>query len=358
MLMLRVPIYTFILFLAFTQGAIANTLEKQVIDTTVNQQAVCMDGSPAVYFINAEETQKNWIIMLGGGIPCGTLENCQQALQTKQNMTSSLYRWDAMHGTGLLSDDERNNPTFSAWNKVFIPQCSMDVWVGKQKASQASKGLSFQGSSILHGVIRSLKHSGLDKASTLILVGNSAGGIGVMNHIDWVASQLPKTKVKGIVDGSWILDAQPFPSRSTIHQDITKRLSTLEVQVDEDCAQAHPDDQWHCIMGTYVYPHIQSPLFIRISQTDPVHLRRLGISQHPSNQQRAYIQKHATDICQSLTSTNNFFSLRGTPHTVVKNKRAFSLSYQGQSFYDAITQFVQKPKTSIKITDCFNDKSN
>jgi len=358
MFILKNSIYTLMLFLASVQGATASTLEKQVIDDTVNQQAVCMDSSPAVYFINAQEKQKKWMIMLGGGVPCGTLENCQQALRTKKNMTSSLYRWDAMRGTGLLSNDKSNNPSFSAWNKVFIPQCSMDVWVGKQKASHASKGLSFQGSSILHGVIQSLKRSGLEKASTLILVGNSAGGIGVMNHIDWVASQLPKTKVKGIIDGSWILDAQPFPSRSTIHQDIIKRLSTLEVQVDADCAQAHPNDHWRCVMGEYVYPHIQSPLFIRISQTDPVHLKRLGIPQHPSNQQRAYIQKHATNICQSLTSANNFFSLRGTPHTVVKNNRVFSLSYQGQSFYDAITQFVYKPKSSIKITDCFNDKTN
>ncbi|MCF6208579.1 MAG: pectinacetylesterase family protein, partial [Ghiorsea sp.] len=186
----------------------------------------------------------------------------------------------------------------------------------------------------------------------LLMVGNSAGGSGVMNHIYLITSKLPNTKVKGLTDGSWILDTQPFPSISTIHHDIQTRFATLSMHVDDDCAKAYPKDAWRCIMGEHVYPYIQSPVFVRTSQTDPVHLRRLGVSQHPSPQQNTYIQKHAANICQSLVPVNNFFSLQGTPHTVVKNNRVFSLSYQGQSFYDAIVQFMHQPENNLKITDC------
>ena len=350
-----------ILLLSLLLGSQASYAEqlllKKVIPNAESQQAVCMDGSPAVFYIFQQEKQKNWLIMLGGGVPCDTLKHCERALESKINMTSSKARWKYIKGKGLLSSNQNHNPTFANWKKVFIPQCSMDVWVGKQKASAKTHGLAFQGGSIVHATIQALKDLGLKQAGNLLMLGNSAGGIGVMNHIDWITSQLPNTKVKGLTDGSWILDTQPFPSRNTIHYDIQTRFSTLSMSIDDDCAKAYPNDTWRCIMGEHVYPHIQAPIFTRISQTDPVHLKRLGIPRHPSAEQNTYIQKHATDICQSLVPVNNFFSLQDTPHTVIKNNRVFSLAYQGQSFYDAITQFMQTPKDDIKITDCSFTKS-
>jgi len=346
--------FTIILFCLASNhvNAADNLLSKTYIDNALNQHAICMDGSLAIYYKNIQTNQKNWIIMLGGGVPCGTLENCQQALKNKKNMTSSKYRWNNIHGTGLLSDNEVNNPNFANWNKIFIPQCSMDVWVGKQKASEKTHGLSFQGGNIVHASIQALKNLGLTQADNLLMVGNSAGGIGVMNHIDWVASQLPNTKVKGLVDGSWVLDTKPFPSSTHIHQNIIKRLSTLTVQVDSDCAKAYPNNNWQCIMGEYIYPHIQSPLFVRISQTDPVHLRRLGISNPTIAEQEAYIHQHEQEICQSLQGVTYYFSLKNKPHTVVKNKGVFSLAYQGHTFYDAISHFILGSAKRIQITDC------
>jgi len=333
--------------------AATDGLELHSIPNAEQQQAVCMDGSPAVYYIEHHQKQTNWLIMLGGGIPCGTLEHCERTLQSKVNMTSSKARWKYIKGKGLLSSDQSHNPTFSNWNKVFIPQCSMDVWIGNQKASSKTHNLAFQGGNIIHATIQTLKNLGLNQAENLLMVGNSAGGIGVMNHLDWIASQLPHTKVKGLADGSWVLDTQAFPSQSHIHHDIIQRFSTLSpIQVDKECQQTYKNEAWKCIMGEHIYPYIQTPLLIRISQTDPVHLSRLGITNPTTKKQMEYVQQHANQICQSLQHVKYYFSLKNTPHTVVKNQRVFSLAYQGQTFYDAISRFILNPSKSITITDC------
>lgn len=63
----------------------------------------------------------------------------------------------------------------------------------------------FRGYTIFRSVIEDLM-DGLKNATEVLLVGSSAGGIGVLNHLRYVRSQLTKATVAAIIDSSWFID--------------------------------------------------------------------------------------------------------------------------------------------------------
>lgn len=339
----------------FTSVSLAENngkLTKHWVANAESRGAVCLDGSKATYYLSELGDDNKWVVMLGGGVPCASLGECARAKKNQSRLASSKQSKDIIHGSGLLLENKQLNPLFFNWNKVFVPQCSMDAWVGQQTASKQTEGLFFQGGSIVHEVVQSLKSFGIGDAKALIVIGNSAGGIGVLNHIDRIAAQLPKVKVKGIVDGGWILDSQPF--RGVMHNNILSRFKSLKsLAVDDGCAKAYPNDTSKCLIGPYVYPHVQTPLLIRISQNDPEHLRRLGVGKKPyGKEELVYVKEHAEEVCQSLKNVNAYFSFYGLPHTVVKNKRVFSESHGKYHFYEEIKNFVAGATPYRGVTDC------
>ncbi len=340
------------LFSCVSQAGNRGGLQKHWITNAESKDAVCLDGSRATYYLSELGHENKWVIMLGGGVPCANLEQCARAKENQNRLSSSRQNKDVIHGSGLLLENKQLNPLFFNWNKVFVPQCSMDAWVGEQQASKQTKGLFFEGGTIVRELVESLKSFGIGDAKELVVVGNSAGGVGVLNHIDRIAAQLPKVKVKGIVDGGWILDSRPFSGR--MHDGILNRFKSLgSLAVDGDCAKAYPNHQSKCLIGAYVYPYVKTPVLIRISQNDPEHLRRLGVGKEQHGKgELAYVEEHAKQVCQSLEKVNSYFSFYGLPHTTVKNKRVFSESSGKYHFYKEIENFIAGESPYRKATDC------
>ena len=141
--------------------------------------AKCLDGSPAVYYIAANASSSSWVVYVhahtppdphaharpctplhaqaqatprprsrprpqaqahasrrwleGGGI-CFNLTDCAQRAKGRLGSSSS-YNASIDAPKGMLSSDPAANPDLHTWNRVFVPYCSGDVWMGTKRAA-------------------------------------------------------------------------------------------------------------------------------------------------------------------------------------------------------------------------------
>lgn len=200
------------------------TLLKQDIHNAVSRYAVCNDFTPASFYLQ-KQSAVQWIIYLESGGGCSSITECNDRYlvdedgynTTNELMSSSLLPASAV-GRDLLSTDQEENPTFHDFTHVMIPYCSSDLWLGQGNHSRfpgeqfefhndsSVNDFIFRGYTIFHAAIEDLMPHGLANATEVLLVGSSAGGIGVMNHVRYMQSVLPAATVAAIIDSSWFID--------------------------------------------------------------------------------------------------------------------------------------------------------
>jgi hypothetical protein len=114
-----------------------------------------------------------------------------------------------IHGTvthgGILSSDCDLNPDFCGANHVYQWYCTSDSHLGDKGDVW---GWQFRGKRVTAAVIRALGESlgkdSLPKAELVLFTGDSAGGVGAMNNLDYVRDLLkpyisPETDVRGYI---------------------------------------------------------------------------------------------------------------------------------------------------------------
>ena len=130
----------------------------------------------------------------------------------------------SVEGRDILSSDCTENPTFCNHGRVLVPYCSSDLWLGSddrpglqcdcwdQKCftyNPTSEDLqfTFRGQTIFRSVLQTLDRLyNLKTASEIVLVGSSAGGVGVLNSAKWVRDTFQNVSLKVITDSSWFID--------------------------------------------------------------------------------------------------------------------------------------------------------
>ena len=137
-------------------------------------------------------------------------------------MTSTLLP-DKVTGRDLLSSSKSENPTFYDYVHVLVPYCSSDLWLGLKTnpkkpfhfvSDTSVDNFSFRGQTIFRSVFEDLlQRHNFSQAEEIVLSGSSAGGIGVLNHADWVLNHVIKSRglnatMKSIVDSGWFIDFQ------------------------------------------------------------------------------------------------------------------------------------------------------
>ena len=132
-----------------------------------------------------------------------------------------------VEGRDVLSSDCTENPTFCNHGHVSIPYCSSDLWLGRdsktltQNSSQTpcncwdqtcfqynptsdDHQFTFRGQIIFQSVLETLDNMyNLQMASEIVLIGSSAGGIGVLNSARWVREEFPNVNISVIIDSAW-----------------------------------------------------------------------------------------------------------------------------------------------------------
>ena len=154
----------------------------------------------------------------------------------------------AVEGRDVLSSDCTQNPTFCNHSHVLVPYCSSDLWLGSEDSTSrqyssllkqepcncwdqncfqynpTSEDLqfTFRGQTIFRSVLQTLDSMyNLQIASEIILVGSSAGGVGVLNSAKWVREEFQNVSIKVITDSSWFINF-----RDSINQEFETILSS------------------------------------------------------------------------------------------------------------------------------------
>ena len=156
-----------------------------------------------------------------------------------------------VNGRDLLDRNCKENPLFCHHNHVVLPYCSSDLWLGndtrnlgpeneenfythRYEPDSSKLQFVFRGAEIFRNAIIDLlqySYYGLDKATELVLVGSSAGGIGAINHVQWLGDLFRdsalRINVSVIIDSAWFID---------FNGDIAKEFSNF-FHVDGDADQ-------------------------------------------------------------------------------------------------------------------------
>ena len=246
----------------------------------VNEGAVCLDGTPGIYYFKAGSPANStkWVIHLLGGGLCLNNEECLMRSQTY--LGSSSY-WPAQikYG-GPLHEDPAYNPDFYDWNHVFLAYCDGASFSGDvaEPVKVAFGVVYYRGHRILLATIKDLlKNKGLDKATDVFVVGDSAGGMATFYHADEIKSMMPKsvTRFKAAPFSGVFLDV-PNAEGTVFYINDMKHV--FEMQncsggLDQRCIEAQSPDEGHkCMLAQYSMEHTQTPLFVMGSAYDSIGL--------------------------------------------------------------------------------------
>jgi len=295
-------------------------------------------------------------VNLESGGWCWDAASCEErcpAGTSSERCTSRAYGPQLKRG-GLL----RRGGALEGSAVAFVRYCSSDAWMGDGQAL----GREFRGARILQAVLRDLVRRGLGAGGrhTLLLSGQSAGARGAMVHIDYVhemlaAAGLPdaaaSVEVLGILDSPLWVDIPPFgPSSQVLRDQCQSVYSHLQVKhLGGECAQAHAQESWKCIMGEYRMPYVRTPYFLIASQFDSFQIEQ-SVGHAPANdQERAYAGKLAfrtRDVVNALYTDDAVgrrfvYSWACYDHAVTLDSPSFDLGMcSGDTIHGALVEFL------------------
>ena len=252
-----------------------------------NPEAVCNDFSSAVYYQSAEKSNKEdyFIIFFEGGGGCSSFSECnEQWLSQKNNplMSSNDYN-NTVEGRDLLSSSQIENPIFYNYTHILVPYCSQDIFLAnrsnpfKDKLEEVNHddadNFIYKGRIIFQSIIKELiSKRGLANATEVILAGSSAGGLGIINNLEWTNNILMnqtegvKPHLSAIIDSSWFV---PFAGSNVLNWDANMSQAfnlpeaCLDVSLGHPCCTAPA-----CLLTKGYLKGLNIPIFIISSMHD------------------------------------------------------------------------------------------
>lgn len=264
-----------------------NNLRRTAIRDAVNRNALCLDGSEAVFYLSQNPDSKHWVVQLQAGGSCGTYDSCLD--RSRGSFGSSRNYSDFLTGTFVASGDPAENPMFSSWNKVFVPYCSGDVFVGRRGKDKNGHGMNMFGHFIVKAVfLQLMEDHQINKPETKILFGGaSSGGLGMLANIDFIQELVRPAEVRGYNDGGWFTLYPNFGE--TVNNGSPYFFKVLGYMfhnlwdgfVDESCRANMPKAE-ACLYGELVFQHLSAPVYVFVAQWDSYQLQELVHSQFPT----------------------------------------------------------------------------
>ena len=285
----------------------SRNLFRIVVDNDVYPEAVCNDGSPAVFYVRpgVGAHTDDWVIHLQGGGGCRGHQECMQRYCSQgviydATKMSSDWAPELFEGKGLFARRNDGTNPLADYNQVYIYYCSSDSWKGTVFDAvydgTPAYSLHYQGHNIIAAVVENLRlgavarYQGnlipmplLDDARQVLFTGTSAGGGGVRNNVDWLAFQLESTNpdldFRAVVDAGYSpLDEEYLPAAD--YQAVMKARWVIDENVlqgftDQSCEamhsppQADEDERWRCMDNRHILRHhITTPFFVRMDLKD------------------------------------------------------------------------------------------
>jgi hypothetical protein len=169
-------------------------------------------------------------------------------------------------------------------NKVYVPYCSSDGWIGDALASSSTWGWHFRGQRIVRETLRDLVSSAKMSVGAEVLFGGfSAGARGMMNLVDMLHADLPADSIiiGAFLDSAYWVDV-PSANNGYIgslneQKEIYLHFNVSSV-IPSSCLTAYPNEPWKCTLGQYRMPFVQTPYILIASQYDTYQIGKYSYS--------------------------------------------------------------------------------
>ena len=334
--------------------------------------AVCNDGTPALYALRPGygPAARRWVIYLEGGGSCSAGAECaQRRLDTPGLMSSAKFTDGAAVTTdlnGFKSAAATENPDLYDATFVQIHYCSSDQWSGDTAAVAGAPVTDmthwhFRGRAIVAAAIDDLLGQGLASATDVLLIGSSAGALGVANHVDDLRARLPaEVRLLGALDAGYGLLYPPYDpatgrestiSPSQLELAYTGGATAWGGRGDADCAATATDDlaRARCRIPDATFPagQVTTRLFIRQSQADDVQINQHGAGPGTPGPVQAYRDRFGAQMRARLAGLSERFAVFSTDdsqHGVIGETAAWTgLAVDGVVLHDALGAWYRDP---------------
>merc|ERR1712166_85405 len=277
----------FATLLAVTHAA---TWEKVSLAGT-DTNALCLDGSPGMFYLSKGSSNANWLLVFEGGGWCYSASDCYlrgyTAIGSSTNSFVSQSTAQLMYGP--FSPDCSINPEFCDYNIVELHYCDGFSFLGNSTFTSfdyiefsrtqiaSYKTMYSRGRAILQATMdKLLADHGLANADKLLLSGCSAGGTSALVNADYVKSYLSKSvalstyKVLALsgIFGVSIANVNGVQVMQTQIQSAYS-LAGASANIDSACsASVGSFDSWKCATGAGICPFVSSPVMVMNSIYD------------------------------------------------------------------------------------------
>ena len=235
-------VLTHVLFLAMFVPItfVGSTMHRNSVSNAFARSAVCSDSSDAIYYLEETGSSK-WIVFLESGGGCFDYNSCLARKTLEPYLFGSHLYPETVIGEDILSSSETNN-FYVEYNKVLIPYCSSDLWLGNSTLVLRDEDgnkleVAFRGHSIFQAVLEDLGRQGLENATELWLVGSSAGGIGAANNARFVRNLYKYLNIMVLTDSSWFVNYENMLSKL----DLGTFLASINVRPLPGCTDTRAD---------------------------------------------------------------------------------------------------------------------
>jgi len=312
------------------------------------ENAKCNDGTPfAMTMSKAKKKSEVWVVKVGGGYFCD--DKTEKCSDRKKMLTTGSGKKDgdksAMVQMGLHSRDPSINPEFHDANHVVMQYCSSDFWLGektkRQPTTGSSKGWFFSGRKNFDAGFGTLvEEMGMtDGKAKVLVVGHSAGGMGVVSNVPLIKKHLKKSigkgNVKMIVDGIWVprqstLKGSPVWNKwGDLHKTCTKK------------AEKKGKDALSCFFGEEWYPLVEKvgiPILVQQSSLDPVARKVYGVKS--SKDKEAW-----QALCKTSFAGVDWLFTGGRSYHTATFDSEFTQGDKGKTLPEVVTRFWKGKKS-------------
>jgi len=219
------------------------------------------------------------LVFQGGGW-CYKEEDCLERTQSYLG-SSNLMGKSADWAQTILGEDPVDNPDFYSWNHVIFAYCDGASFTGcaDQPTIVNGKKLYFRGFYNLKAIIQDLlDNRGLNKATQVILAGESAGGLSTFIHADQIAEMLPSSvKRYKAAPVSGLFLKQNNVNGEPVYENELRYVFAMHnssAGVDPHCLLAKsPMYMYLCMFGSETIRSTETPMFVFNSIYDAWSLR-------------------------------------------------------------------------------------
>ena len=303
---------------------------KESLDLVRFPTAVCNDGSAGAYYIAEAHARggvaaapRVWLIFLQGGGWCWDEASCAARYSNERGLMSSDGFPPTRNASGIFTRDPAFSP-FASANKVYIPYCSSDAFVGNvakgARRGGGAAGWHFRGQDLVAATLQALRtraRKPLDKGHQVYFGGCSAGARGALFNLEYLPDMLPVgVSVYGLIDSALWVDMEPAAAGAVSFRAQTQGvldMANASGRLGAECARRYgaAADRWKCLFGEYRLPLVRGPVLLSASQYDSFQLlSNLGMGPPYIGGQLAFAElfrRRTAALMQDLNGTAAVF---------------------------------------------------